>query len=68
MKTFNYKFDDLQLNYDLSTLAPLDKILFLDIETTGFSPRSAYIYLIGIIVIGIWNQGFSAASGFVGRL
>ena len=32
MKTFNYKFDDLQLNYDLSTLAPLDKILFLDIE------------------------------------
>ena len=57
MKTFNYKFDDLQLNYDLSSLAPLDKILFLDIETTGFSPRSAYIYLIGICYYrgGCWN-------------
>ena len=23
---------------------------------------------VGIIVIGIWNQGFFAASGFIGRL
>lgn len=57
MKTFNYKFDDLQLNYDLSAIAPLEKMLFLDIETTGFSPRSAYIYLIGACYYrnGCWN-------------
>lgn len=47
MKTLNYLFNDLQLNYDLSVLAPLDKILFLDIETTGFSPKSSFVYLIG---------------------
>ncbi|MGN1313563.1 MAG: ribonuclease H-like domain-containing protein [Lachnospiraceae bacterium] len=48
MKTFNYKFDQLQSNYDLSHFAPLENILFLDIETTGFSPKSAYVYLIGV--------------------
>ncbi len=48
MKTYNYKFDDIEINYDLELLAPCGKILFLDIETTGFSPQSAYVYLIGV--------------------
>jgi len=57
MKTFNYKFDNLQLNYDLSGLAPLENLLFLDIETTGFSPHSSWVYLIGICYYraGVWN-------------
>lgn len=33
--------------YPLEKLAPLERILFLDIETTGFTARSSYLYLIG---------------------
>ena len=57
MKTFNYKFDDLQPEYDLSQLAPLNELLFLDIETTGFSPKTSYVYLIGAVYYqnGCWN-------------
>ena len=35
------------LDYPLEKTAPLDKILFLDIETTGFTARSSCLYLIG---------------------
>lgn len=35
------------LNYPLEQIAPLDKILFLDIETTGFTAKSSWLYLIG---------------------
>lgn len=47
MKTFNYKFQQLKIEYDLSLLGDSDKILFLDIETTGLSSKIASIYLIG---------------------
>lgn len=36
-----------QLNYPLHEIAPLEKILFLDIETTGFTAKSSSLYLIG---------------------
>lgn len=57
MKTLNYKFNDIQIKYDISALAAPEKILFLDIETTGFSPRSAYVYLIGACYLknGSWH-------------
>ncbi len=57
MKTLNYRFTNLQLNYDLSVFAPLEKILFLDIETTGFSPKYACVFLIGVCYYqnGCWN-------------
>ena len=31
----------------LDKLAPLEQILFLDIETTGFTSRTSYLYMIG---------------------
>ncbi|MCD7752550.1 MAG: ribonuclease H-like domain-containing protein [Lachnospiraceae bacterium] len=35
--------------FPLEQFAPLEEILFLDIETTGFSPASTQLYLIGLI-------------------
>ena len=40
---------ELALNYPLEQDYELDKILFFDIETTGFSAESTYLYLIGCI-------------------
>lgn len=43
--------------YPLERLGPLDKILFFDIETTGFSGDSTTLYLIGCTYFkdGSWN-------------
>ena len=40
--------NDFQIQFPLEKYAPLEKILFLDIETTGLSPASSQLYLIGI--------------------
>ena len=40
--------NDFQIQFPLEKYAPLDQILFLDIETTGLSPSSSQLYLIGI--------------------
>ena len=37
MKTIQCSTTLKELNYPLETIAPLNDILFLDIETTGFS-------------------------------
>lgn len=47
MNIITKQFSDLKLNYDLSQIAPLEDILFMDIETTGFSPASTTLYMIG---------------------
>lgn len=47
MKTINYNFNQLKTEYDLSLLADVEKALFLDIETTGLSPKTSSIYMIG---------------------
>lgn len=47
MRTLKHRLDNFTIEYPLETIAPLDKILFLDIETTGFTAKSASIYLIG---------------------
>ncbi len=39
---------DFQINFPLENYAPLEKILFLDIETTGLSPSSSVLYMIGL--------------------
>lgn len=39
---------DYKISFPLDKYAPLEKILFLDIETTGLSPSSSQLYLIGI--------------------
>ena len=48
MKTFT---DNLsyECTYPLSQIGDLDRILFVDIETTGFSAKTASLYLIGCI-------------------
>lgn len=47
MKTIKHKLAITKLQYPLECIAPLDKCLFLDIETTGFTARSSSLYLIG---------------------
>lgn len=47
MNIITKQFDNLNLKYDLTRIAPLEDILFLDIETTGFSPASSALYMIG---------------------
>lgn len=49
MKTYQ---NDLTLDlksYPLNKVCELKKILFVDIETTGFSPKTSYLYEIGCI-------------------
>ena len=57
MKTFKYKFQQLKIEYDLSLLGETDKILFVDIETTGLSSKTASVYLIGACYYkeNVWN-------------
>lgn len=57
MKTIHYKFKQLKTEYDLSLLAPPEKVLFLDIETTGLSAKTSSIYLIGACYYNnnMWN-------------
>lgn len=47
MKVIQKDFENLKISYPLEQIAPLDKILFIDIETTGFTAKSSYLYLIG---------------------
>lgn len=47
MKISRETLEAFEINYDLTRIAPLEELLFLDIETTGFTARSSYLYLIG---------------------
>lgn len=47
MRISEETLDNFSLSYSLDNIAPLEQILFFDIETTGFTPRSSYLYLIG---------------------
>ncbi len=57
MKISKESLEQFSLSYPLEKLAPLEQILFIDIETTGFTARSSYLYLIGCAYYqnGIWN-------------
>ena len=50
MKVIEEKLDAKMCTYDLNLIADPEKILFMDIETTGFAARSSVLYLIGCIV------------------
>ncbi|MGN0432747.1 MAG: ribonuclease H-like domain-containing protein [Lachnospiraceae bacterium] len=39
--------ENLQVSYPVDKLAKPEQILFLDIETTGFTAKTSYLYLIG---------------------
>lgn len=47
MRTIRKNLTDIHLNYPLADEVPLSKVLFIDIETTGFAARSSVLYLIG---------------------
>lgn len=47
MHTAVYDLGSFTPGYPLERIAPLDQILFLDIETTGFTAKSSNLYLIG---------------------
>lgn len=47
MRISEETLENFSISYPLERLAPLERILFLDIETTGFTARSSYLYLIG---------------------
>lgn len=48
MRTLKQSLPFLHLRYPLEHVAPLDKILFIDIETTGFTAQNSTLYLIGV--------------------
>ena len=47
MRTLRQTIHFPSLGYPLEKIAPLNKILFLDIETTGFTAKSSSLYMIG---------------------
>ncbi len=47
MKTIEQAFNPIEPNYPFSHLGRKEELLFLDIETTGFSARTSNLYLIG---------------------
>ncbi len=57
MKISEETLENFSINYPLENLAPLERILFIDIETTGFVACSSQLYLIGCAyyVAGKWR-------------
>lgn len=57
MKETNIQITQFEMAYPLDNICPLEKALFIDIETTGFTARSSYLYLIGCVFYkdGCWN-------------
>ena len=47
MQIVNQTLEHFTIGYPLEQIAPLDKFLFLDIETTGFTAKSSSLHLIG---------------------
>lgn len=57
MRVSEETLEGFTCSYPLERLAPLERILFIDIETTGFTARSSYLYLIGCayFLAGKWR-------------
>lgn len=47
MKISEETLENFKIDYPLENLVPLEQVLFLDIETTGFTAKSSYLYMIG---------------------
>lgn len=47
MQIINRTLESFSIDYPLERIAPLEKFLFIDIETTGFTAKSSSLYLIG---------------------
>lgn len=57
MRQYNEELISLKSSYDISKIVNTKDILFVDIETTGLSPKNSHIYIIGCIYMcgGVWN-------------
>lgn len=57
MRIETLSLENYTMPYPLERIAPLGEILFLDIETTGFTAKSSCLYLIGAAyyVSGCWH-------------
>lgn len=57
MRISQETLEGFKLSYPLEKIGPLEQILFLDIETTGFTSRSSYLYMIGCVYFqnGKWH-------------
>lgn len=57
MKISQETLENFTLSYPLEHITPLENVLFVDIETTGFTAKSSYLYLIGCVYYsaGKWN-------------
>lgn len=57
MRISEETIDNFSISYPLDRLAPLERILLIDIETTGFTARSSCLYLIGCAyhLAGKWH-------------
>ena len=49
MYTNKVILSDYQLPFPLDIYAPLEQILFIDIETTGLSPSNSNLYMLGLV-------------------
>lgn len=57
MRTINQTLENFTIQYPLERIAPLEKLLLVDIETTGFTAKSSSLYLIGAAYFytGCWH-------------
>lgn len=57
MQIIDTCLDNISINYPIEKIDSPDNILFLDIETTGFSAKTSSLYLIGCCYYdnNIWN-------------
>lgn len=57
MRIEDKKLENFDIDYPLERIAPLDKILFMDIETTGFTAKTSNLYMIGAAYYkeGAWH-------------
>lgn len=49
MEIYDNTLENITLSYPLKSIAPLEDILFIDIETTGFTAKTSNLYLIGCL-------------------
>ena len=54
----------MDLQYPIEKYDLLENMLFFDIETTGFSPDSSFVYLIGCVAYSEKTHGFQIAQWF----
>ena len=54
MRTVNQTMENFTVQYPLERIAPPGKLLFIDIETTGFTAKNSSLYMIGA---AFWHAG-----------